>query len=397
SDVLADLIRQEGALLDDLVPFGRMAHHLVRQETGDPRIGHDRHEAGRRLRGGQHLDRFVRDAPPELGEVEGLHQLPSDGAVLEIEGGLAAVAFSGDSLAGDPYAHLPPLQACAPGVRELERRVGVGIGAVRVRDSVPPLGAAYLHRGGDLLLPGDVARLDPDLRFHGDRSGRHLAELRRRHAGRRPAPRDRDGLPSGLDQIGGPAGRTGGVTPRAVEEGPDAPAATVDLVDALDLLIGYAHNERRAILPADVAEVRARFLEGPHRGGHELRHARPRRRAAIKGFRADRCEVSRRRLEAFERSMRRYILLWGYYFISRGPSRGRGTPYAVDAPAVSRSAVLPDGNGELAEEAVRARRERRRAPGALVRCHHRDREQRPERPWVRAVPGDLRRGRRRVR
>src|SRR5438128_482309 len=100
---------------------------------------------------------------------------------------------------------------------------------------------------------------------------------------------------------------------------------------------------------------------------------------------------------AFERSMRRYILLWGYYFISRGPSRGRGTPHAVDAPAVSRSAVLPDGNGELAEEAVRARRECRRAPGALARCHHRDREQRPERPRVRAVPGDLRWGRRRVR
>src|SRR5947199_2125612 len=100
---------------------------------------------------------------------------------------------------------------------------------------------------------------------------------------------------------------------------------------------------------------------------------------------------------AFERPMRRYILLWGYYFISRGPSRGRGTPHAVDAPAVSRSAVLPDGNGELAEEAVRARRERRRAPGALVRRHHRDREQRPERPRVRAVPGDLWRGRRRVR
>src|SRR5436309_3122311 len=93
----------------------------------------------------------------------------------------------------------------------------------------------------------------------------------------------------------------------------------------------------------------------------------------------------------------RYILLWGYYFISRGPSRGRGTPHAVDAPAVSRSAVLPDGNGELAEEAVRARRERRRPPGALVRRHHRDREQRPERPRVRAVPGNLRRGRRRFR
>src|SRR5207245_9994826 len=87
-------------------------------------------------------------------------------------------------------------------------------------------------------------------------------------------------------QIVGPAGRTGGVTPRAAEERPDAPAATVDLVDALDLLVRHAHDERRTILPADVAEVRARFLEGPHRGGHELRHARPRRRAPIQGFRA---------------------------------------------------------------------------------------------------------------
>src|SRR5437667_1651962 len=276
SDVLADLIRQERAPLDNLVPFGRVAHDLVREEAGDPGVGHDRHEAGRRLRGGQHLDRFVRDAPPELREVEGFHQLPPRGAVLEIKSGLAAVAFSGDSLAGDPDADLPPLQARAPGVRELERRVGVGIGAVRVRDSVSPLGAAHLHRGGDLLLPGDVARLDPHLRFHGDRRGRHLAELPRPHAGRRPAPRDRDGLPSGLDQIGGPAGWTGGVTPRAAEERPDAPAATMDLVDALDLLVRHADDERRAILPADVTEVRARFLEGPHRGGHELRHARPR-------------------------------------------------------------------------------------------------------------------------
>src|SRR5205809_8063247 len=94
--------------------------------------------------------------------------------------------------------------------------------------------------------------------------------------------------------------------------------------------------------------------------------------------------------------MRRYILLWGYYFISRGPSRGRGTPHAVDAPAVSRSAVLPDGNGELAEETVCARRERRRAPGDLARSHHRDREERPKRPRARPLPGGLRCGRRRV-
>src|SRR5947208_190599 len=87
----------------------------------------------------------------------------------------------------------------------------------------------------------------------------------------------------------------------------------------------------------------------------------------------------------------------GLLFYKPRPIARRGTPYAVDAPAVSRSALLPDGNGELAEEALRARRERRRAPGALVRCHHRDREQRPERPRVRAVPRDLRWGRRRVR
>src|SRR6058998_2119527 len=31
-------------------------------------------------------------------------------------------------------------------------------------------------------------------------------------------------------------------------------------------------------------------------------------------------------------SIRGYILLSGYYFISRGPSRGRGTPHAVESP-----------------------------------------------------------------
>src|SRR5216117_2701312 len=45
----------------------------------------------------------------------------------QIVRGFAAVTFSGDGLAGDPDADLPPLQAGAPGVRELERPVGVGI------------------------------------------------------------------------------------------------------------------------------------------------------------------------------------------------------------------------------------------------------------------------------
>src|SRR5438876_11798060 len=91
-----------------------------------------------------------------------------------------------------------------------------------------------------------------------------------------------------------------------------------------------------------------------------------------------------------------YIIMGLLFYKPRPIARTRNS-HAVDAPAVSRSAVLPDGNGELAEEAVCARRERRRAPGALVRCHHRDREQLPERPWVRAVPGDLRRSCRRLR
>src|SRR2546422_6787687 len=41
SDFLANLIGKEGAFLDDLVALGRVAHHLVRQEAGDARVGHD--------------------------------------------------------------------------------------------------------------------------------------------------------------------------------------------------------------------------------------------------------------------------------------------------------------------------------------------------------------------
>src|SRR3989449_1510636 len=396
SDFLSNLIGKERTLLDDLIALGSVAHHLVRQEAGDARVGHDRHEPGGRLRGAQHLDRVSRDAPTDLREVERLHEFPSRGPVPEVGRGLAAVPFAGDRLPGDPDADLAPLQACAPGVRELERPVGVGIRGVRVRDLVPLLGAAHLHRGRDLVFPGHVARLDPDFRLQSDRGGRHLAEFRRRHAGRRARACDRDRFSRGLDRVRTASGRPGRVAPRSVEERADAPAATTDFVHALDLVVRHADDERRAVLRADVAEPGARFLEGPHRGGHELRHARPRRRAAIKGFRA----AERRGPVVLERlavSIHGYILLWGYYFISRGPSRGRGTPHAVESPAVSWSAVLPDGHGEPAEEAVCARSERGRLAGAVARRHHRDPERRPERARVRAVPDDLRRPRRRVR
>src|SRR3989454_983780 len=83
-----------------------------------------------------------------------------------------------------------------------------------------------------------------------------------------------------------------------------------------------------------------------------------------------------------------YILLWGYYFISRDPSRRPRNDHAV-APAISRSAVLPDGHGELVEEAICAGAERARPPGHLARHDHRDLEQRPERTRVRALPYDL--------
>src|SRR5947209_3959739 len=95
-------------------------------------------------------------------------------------------------------------------------------------------------------------------------------------------------------------------------------------------------------------------------------------------------------------SIRRYILLWGYYFISRDPSRGPRNDHAV-APAISRSAVLPDGHGELVEETVRAGAERARPPSHLARHDHRDLDQRPERTRVRALPHDLGRPHRRVR
>src|SRR5881628_2372051 len=260
----------------------------MRQQAGDAGIRHDRHEARGGLGGGKHLDGLLCEAPPEGREVERLDELPAGGPIAEIERGLATIAFAGDGLTRDPDADLPPFEAGAPCVREFERPVGVCVRGVRVRDLLPLLGSADLHRGGDLLFPGDVARLDPDLRFQGDRGGWHLAELRRRHAGRGPASGDRDGLPGRLDRVGRPAGRPGCIAPRSVDECAEAPAPTVDLVDALDLFVRDAYDERRAILRADVAEARARLLEGPHRGGHELRHGRPRRRSAIKGFRAPR-------------------------------------------------------------------------------------------------------------
>src|SRR5207244_1094990 len=62
-----------------------------------------------------------------------------------------------------------------------------------------------------------------------------------------------------------------------------------------------------------------------------------------------------------------FILLLGYYFISQDPSRGPRNAHAGIAPAISRSAVLPDGHGELVEEAIRARAERAGPPGPLAR------------------------------
>src|SRR5437870_7426682 len=396
SDILAHLVREEGALLDDLVALGCVAHDFMRQQAGDAGIRHDRHEARGRLRRAEHLDRLLREAPSERREVERLDELPARGPVAEIERGLAAIPLAGDRLTRDPDADLSPLEARAPGLRAFERPVGVGVRGVRVRALLPLLGSADLHRGVDLLLPGDVARLDPDLRFQGDCGGGHLAELRRRHAGRGPAPGDHDGLPGRLDRVGRPAGGPGCVAPRSIDECAEAPAPAVDLVDALDLFVRDTHDERVAILRADVAEARARLLESPHRGGHELRHGRPRRRAAIKGFRAP-AATRPRGPPGWRASIRGYILLWGYYFISQDPSRGPRNAHAGIAPAISRSAVLPDGHGELVEEAIRARAERAGPPGPLARHDHRDLDERPQRAWVRALPRDLRRPHRRVR
>src|SRR5437879_4197613 len=188
SDLLADLVREERALLHDLVALGRVAHDLVSQQAGDAGIRHDRHEARGRLRRAEHLDRLLREAPSERRHVDRLAAPPARGP------------------------------------------------------------AAASERG--------------------------------------PAPGDHDGLPGRLDRVGRPAGGPGCVAPRSIDECAEAPAPAVDLVDALDLFVRDAHDERVAILRADVAEARARLLEGPHRGGHELRHGRPRRRPAIKGFRA---------------------------------------------------------------------------------------------------------------
>src|SRR3989475_5479676 len=102
SDFVADLVREEGALLDDLIALGRVAHHLVRQEAGDPRVRYHRHQPGGRLRRAEHLDRVSRDAPTELREVEGLHQLPSRGPVPQIGRGLAAGPLSAHGPTRDP-------------------------------------------------------------------------------------------------------------------------------------------------------------------------------------------------------------------------------------------------------------------------------------------------------
>src|SRR5947209_26425 len=295
ADLLAHLVREEGALLDDLVALRCVAHDFVCQQAGDAGIRHDRHEARRRLRRTEHLDGLLCEASAEGREVQRLDELPARGPIPQIERGLAAITLAGNR----------------------------------------------------------------------------------------------------LDRVRRPAGGPRSVAPRSVDECADAPAPTMDLVDALDLFVRDAYDERRAILRADVAEARARFLEGPHRGGHELRHGRPRRRPAIKGFRAPGRGVTRRTSRRTA-SIRRYILLWGYYFISRDPSRGPRNAHAV-APAISRSAVLPDGHGELVEETVRAGAERARPPGHLARHDHRDLDQRPERTRVRALPHDLRRPHRRVR
>src|SRR5437867_1060313 len=326
SDLLADLIGEEGAFLDDLIALGGVAHHLVRQEAGDARVRHDCHQPGGRLRGAQHLDRISRGAPTDLREVERLHEFPSRGPVPEIGRGLAAVPFAGNGLTGDPDADLSPLHACAPGVRELEGPVGGGIRGVRVRDLAPLLGAAHLHRGRDLVLPRHVARLDPDLRLQVDRRGRHLAELRCRHARRGTRACDRDRFPRGLDRVPAPCGRPGRVAPCSFEERADAPAATTHLVHALDLVVRDANDERRAVLRADVAEPGARFLEGPHRGGHELRHARPRRRAAIKGFRGIERRGPRRLRETRRFDSRLYIIMALLFYKPRPIARTRNSP-----------------------------------------------------------------------
>src|SRR3989441_841104 len=79
----------------------------------------------------------------------------------------------------------------------------------------------------------------------------------------------------------------------------------------------------------------------------------------------------------------------GLLFYKPKPIARTEEPHAVIAPAVSRSAVLPNGHGELVEEAICAGAERARPPGHLARHDHRDLDQRPERTRVRALPHDL--------
>src|SRR2546427_9257563 len=114
SDFVADLVREEGALLDDLIAFGRVADHLVRQEARDPRVRHDRHQPGGRLRRAQHLDRVSRGAPTELRAGERLHQPPSPGPLPENLRRLAAGPLARDPLTGDPGPGPPPFPARTP-------------------------------------------------------------------------------------------------------------------------------------------------------------------------------------------------------------------------------------------------------------------------------------------
>src|SRR3989449_1462006 len=232
--LLPDLVREERATLHDLVAFRRVTHDLVREDAGDAGIRDHGQEAGRRLFRCEHLDRLARDPSPELAEVQRLHEFPARGPISELVRRLPMIALSGDRLAGDPDADLPPTDVSAPGVREFEPPIGFVVRRVRICDPVPPLGAARLHRGSDFLLGRDVPRFDLDPRLIGLPGGRHPPKLRFRHPRGGSAASDGDSRSGGLHDGGRVPRRPGRVAPCAVHERAEAPSPPMNFVHTLD-------------------------------------------------------------------------------------------------------------------------------------------------------------------
>src|SRR2546425_1859308 len=274
--LLPDLVREERATLHDLVALRSMTHDLMREDAGDAGVRDHGQEACRRLFCREHLDGLARDPSPELAEVQRLHEFPAGGPISELVRRLPALPLAGDRLAGDADPDLPPADVSAPGVREFEPPIGLVVRGVRIRDSVPPLGAARLHRGGDFLLGRHVPWFDLNPRLLGLAGGRHLPKPRFGHPRGGPVASDGDGRSGRLRDGSGVPRRPGRVAPSTVHERAEAPSSPTNFIHTLDLFVRNADDEPATILDSHVTELGARLAEGADRGGRQLGHDIPR-------------------------------------------------------------------------------------------------------------------------